>query len=351
MVMNCGVKNESTPDAFDFFDHGFSFDTTTSTFTTATSTATTELTKHMQLIGSITTAYAFSNDLNDPASDMFKYYAATVESDMTSIMMQSSIIKSVFLRVTGFRPIATSRNQRQVVTDTKAMAEFEANVQVPESAHINDVQGAVEAEIRSASADGFDSLGSDSFNTIGVISEVLTTTTSSTTSTTSTTTGKTILITHDSFFDLHGYHSSSRSTTRTSTTTSSITPKHTRTSTTPITTASTNTPSTTPSTTTTTSTYTTTTDTTTSKIISITKTPTNTTPTTTTHKITTRKAKSTKMSTTIATTSTTTTATTTIEAIPTTPINDSIITSSAATQNFFVSCNSFLLSFLIYVFQ
>ena len=122
--------------------------------------------------------------------------------------------------------------------------------------------------------------------------------------TTSTTTAKTTLITHDSFFDIHGYHSTTEISTTTRQTTTSIT--------------------TTPSTTS--------------------KTTTTATTTTTTPKNTTRKAKSTTMS-------TTTTATSTTATMPTTPTNGSVITSSAVSKVSFVSCNSFLLYFFIYVFQ
>ena len=159
--------------------------TTTTTSTTSTSTETTQL---MKLSGSITTAYAFSDDLKDPESDTFIEYATTVESEMTSIMMQSSMMKSVNLQVTGFQPVSASRKRRQAASDTRAMAEFEAIAEVPESASMNDVQGALEAEIQSASDDGFDSLDSYSFSTIGVLAEAITTTSASTKTTTSPTT-------------------------------------------------------------------------------------------------------------------------------------------------------------------
>ena len=216
MIMNCRVRNESTPDAFDVFDLGFSFTTTTTT--SITTTGSTQL---MQLSGSITTAYAFSDDLNDPESDTFIEYASTIESEMSSIMMQSSMMKSVDLQVTGFQPVSTSRKRRQAATDAKAKAEFEAIAQVPESASMDDVQAALEAEIQSASDDSFDSLDSDSFSTIGVVAEaIITTTPEATTTLPTTTTGSTTttsaIITHDSFYNLHGYNSTPDITTTSS---------------------------------------------------------------------------------------------------------------------------------------
>ena len=241
MLMECRVPQLSTRDAFDIYSNDLPEDvtgsvtpeppifTSTTASTTTTSNTTTESTQRMKLSGSITTAYAFSEDLNNPESDTFIEYAATVESEMTSIMMQSSMMKSVDLQVTGFQPVSGSRKRRQATTDAKAMAEFEAVVQVPESASMNEVQDALEAEIQSASDDGFDSLDSDSFNTIGVVAEAFITTTPTTktttatrtttyapTTTTSTTTTTSAIITHDTFYDLHGYHSTPVITTTSS---------------------------------------------------------------------------------------------------------------------------------------
>ena len=202
MELECRTRNESTPDAFDIF-HGGLVTTTTTTKTTTMKTA--ESTQYMKLTGSITTAYTFSDDLNDPESDMFKEYASTVESEMSSIMMKSSMMKLVTLKVTGFQEVSAARKRRQT-TATKAVAEFEAFAEVPEDVNMDDVQGAVQAEIQSASDEGLESLDSDSFNTIGVVVETTTTAIPTTTTTT------TSPITHDSFFDLHGYNSTTVTT-------------------------------------------------------------------------------------------------------------------------------------------
>ena len=164
-------------------------------------------TQLMTLNGSITTAYSFSNDLNNPESDLFKEYASTLELEMSSIMMRSSMMKSVDLQVTGFLEVSAAKKRRQATTTTtttitttittsiatpttvataKAIAEFEAFVEVSEDAVMEDVQGAVENEIQLATDEGLGSLDADSFNTIGVV--VATTTTTTTTSTTTTTT-------------------------------------------------------------------------------------------------------------------------------------------------------------------
>ena len=82
----------------------------------------------MTLTGSITTAYSFSDDLNDPESDLFKEYASTLESEMSSIMMRSSMMKSVDLQVTGFQEVSAARKRRQA-NETKAMDVFLAFVE------------------------------------------------------------------------------------------------------------------------------------------------------------------------------------------------------------------------------
>ena len=221
MLMECRVPLPLTPDACDIYSCDKTEDVTgsnppeppiyTTTFTTTTSTTITESTQLMKLSGSITTAYAFSNDLNDPESDMFIEYATTVESEMTSIMMQSSMMKSVDLQVTGFQPVSASRKRRQVVTDAKAKAQFEATAQVPESASMNDVQDALEAKIQSASDDWFESLDSESFNTVGVVAEAIITTTPTISTTLPTTTTSSTTTT-----PFHGYHSTPLITTTSS---------------------------------------------------------------------------------------------------------------------------------------
>ena len=194
MILECRVPLPSTPDAFDIFTMAKSIGNisepleTTAEPTTYAELTTTKPTQFMKLTGSITTAYSFSDDLNDPESEMFKEYASTLESEMSSIMMRSSMMKSVDLQVTGFQEVSAGRKRRQA-SDTKAMAEFEAFAQVSEDAAMEDVQGAVENEIQSAKDEGLVSLDADSLNTIGVV--VATTITSTTSTTTATTTAMT----------------------------------------------------------------------------------------------------------------------------------------------------------------
>ena len=195
IFMECRVPLLSTADVFDIYSSS-SIDLPTSTVTTTTTTArittgtNTESTQYMKLTGSITTAYTFSDDLNDPESDMFKEYASTVESEMSSIMMRSSMVKSINMKVTGFQAVqaVSAARKRRQVEETKAMAEFEAFAEVLEDASLEDVQDAVESQIKSASDEELQSLDADSFNTIGVVVATTTTSTTSTASTTATST-------------------------------------------------------------------------------------------------------------------------------------------------------------------
>ena len=63
--------------------------------------------------GSITTSYTYSEELDDPTSERFERYAASVESQMTSIMMQSASVDSISTRVTSFEAAETGRRKRQ----------------------------------------------------------------------------------------------------------------------------------------------------------------------------------------------------------------------------------------------
>ena len=90
----------------------------------------------MKFTESITTAYSFSDDLNDPKSDLFKEYASTLEPEMSQIMMTCSMMKSIDLQVTSFQAISAA-------SETKAMAVFEADAEVAKDAAMEDVQGAV----------------------------------------------------------------------------------------------------------------------------------------------------------------------------------------------------------------
>ena len=65
------------------------------------------------ITGSITTSYTYSDELNDPTSELFERYAASVESEMTSIMMQSASVDSISTRVTSFVEAENRRRRRQ----------------------------------------------------------------------------------------------------------------------------------------------------------------------------------------------------------------------------------------------
>ena len=121
--------------------------------------------------GSITTAYTYSDDLEDPTSEQFQRTAATVESEMTSIMMQSDSVDSVSTRVTSFEP-AERRRRREAESsaETSAMAKanFEAVAEVSDDASGDDIGTALEDEIQDAINDGNDVLlGAGSFTTSG----------------------------------------------------------------------------------------------------------------------------------------------------------------------------------------
>ena len=312
MILECRVPLPSTPDAFDIFTMARSIGNisepleTTAEPTTYAELTTTQPTQFMKLTGSITTAYSFSDDLNDPESEMFKEYASTLESEMSSIMMRSSMMKSVDLQVTGFQEVSAGRKRRQA-SDTKAMAEFEAFAQVSEDAVMEDVQGAVETEIQSATDEGLESLDADSFNTIGVVvATTITSTTSTTTATTTTLTTTTVATTTTT--------AETMTTTKAPTTTTTI--ATTTTVATTTTTTETTTATKAPITTTTTATKTTATTTTTSIL-----TTTNATKTTTTTNSTTTTTLETTKTLATKTTATSTTAATTISTPELAPIS------------------------------
>ena len=273
MILECREPLPSTPDAFDIFtmataqwqpDH----DSVPTETTTTVPTTTTEPTQYMTLTGSITTAYSFSDDLNDPESDLFKEYASTLESEMSSIMMRSSMMKSVDLQVTGFQEVSAARKRRQATetttttttttttiattttaATTKAIADFEAFAEVSEDAVMEDVQGAVENEIQSATDEGLESLDADSFNTIGVVVATTTTTTTTITTTTTTTTAATTTTTVATMTTTTVATTTTTTVPTTTTTTKAATTTATTTTTTTIATTSTTTVATTTKTT------------------------------------------------------------------------------------------------------
>ena len=187
--MECRVPLPSTPDAFDIYSPVAPTPvppTTTATTTRTTTRTTTTSTQYIKLIGSIKTVFSFSIDLIDSESDLFKGYASTLESEMSSIIMRSSIMESVDLRVIGFSEVSAARKRRQATTitttlipvaittittpaTTKAMAVFEALAEITEDAILEDVEGAVENEIKSATVEELGSLDADSFDIIGAV--------------------------------------------------------------------------------------------------------------------------------------------------------------------------------------
>ena len=160
MLLECRAPLPSTPDAFDIYSP------------TIAPTTTTAPSQYMKLTGSITTVYSFSIDLIDPESDLFKGYASTLQSEISSIIMRSSMMESVYLQVTGFSAVSAARKRRQattITTTTKAMAVFEAFAEVAADAVLGDVEGAVENEMKSATDEELESLDADSFNIIGAV--------------------------------------------------------------------------------------------------------------------------------------------------------------------------------------
>ena len=272
------------------------------------------LTKTVIVTGSITTAYSYSEDLGDATSDLFKQYAATVESEMTTIMLRSEKVTSVTMRVTSFEAVAVAvgRRRRQVETAAKAKANFEADAQVPEDTPADEVGTALEDEIKNANDDGNEALDSESFDTARANAEDLTTTTVAKTTTTAATTSTTAATTTTTIA------TTTTTTAATTTTTVATTTSNAVSTTTTTTAASTITTTTAASTTTTTVATTTTTvadDTTTTTTTTVAPTttttvaPTSTTVTTTTKTATTTTTTTTTTSTTAVTTKTTTTTT------------------------------------------
>ena len=265
------------------------------------------MTKTVVITGSITTAYRYEEALGDPTSALFQEYAATVEREMTTIMLRSSTVTSITMKVTKFVLVTGGRRRRQAPTDAKAKAEFEAEAEVPEDTPADDVGTALEDEVKKASDDGNEALDSASFNTVGVAAEDVTTTAATTTTTAAPTTTTTTTTS-----------TTTTSTEATTTTTAATTTTTTKTTTT-VTTTTTTTTSAADSTTTTKAATTTTTSstvapttTTVTTTITTTTAPTTTTPppTTTTSTVTTKSTIATTTTTTTTKAPTTTTSTT-----------------------------------------
>ena len=77
--------------------------------------------KTVGISGSIRTSYAYSDELDDPTSELFERYAASVESEMTSIMMQSASVDSISTRVTSFEAAETGRRKRQAKVEFRGL--------------------------------------------------------------------------------------------------------------------------------------------------------------------------------------------------------------------------------------
>ena len=166
--------------------HSTTQSSTQAPITTSGTSMIPDSTQTLTLTGSIQTAYDFSDDLNDPESDLFKEYAVRVESEMGWIMSRSPIMKSVEVKVIGFKPVQVTRKRRQAIGNKKAVAEFAALAEVPENVEIEDVQTAVETEIQSASDEVFESLDTSSLSEISLIVATTQSSTSTNTSPTNT---------------------------------------------------------------------------------------------------------------------------------------------------------------------
>ena len=88
--------------------------------------------------------------------------------------MTCSMMKSIDLQVTSFQAISAARKRRQA-SETNAVAVFEAFAEVSADAVLEDVEGAVENEIKSAANEELESLDADSFNIIGAVVGTITT--------------------------------------------------------------------------------------------------------------------------------------------------------------------------------
>ena len=120
--------------------------------------------KFVDVTGSVTTAYSFSDDLSDPNSPRFQRYAANIENEMNAIMLQSDSVDSITTMVTSFEPAEDERRRRETGTYVKAKANFEAVAEVSADISADDIGTALEDEVDKAIDDGNDVLlETDSF--------------------------------------------------------------------------------------------------------------------------------------------------------------------------------------------
>ena len=114
----------------------------------------------------------------DPSSlTLAKTYAATVVSDMKTIIMRSSQVTATTLQVTEFVEVTQSARRRRD-TESKAKAVIAGEATVPLASTVEDVQNDVQNTVSTATDDDFESLDVSSFASSEVrAAEVETTTT------------------------------------------------------------------------------------------------------------------------------------------------------------------------------
>ena len=121
--------------------------------------------KFVDVTGSVTTAYSYSDDLSDPNSQRFQMYAANIENEMNAIMLQSDSVDSITTTVTSFEPADDGRRRREAGEYVNAKANFEAVAEVAADSSADGVGTALENEVDKSIDDGNDVLlETDSFS-------------------------------------------------------------------------------------------------------------------------------------------------------------------------------------------
>ena len=115
-----------------------------------------------------------------------KTYAATVVSDMKTIIMRSSQVTATTIQVTAFEEVTTvvSSSRRRRETDSKAKAVIAGEATVPLNSTVDEVQNDIQETVSTATDDDFESLDVESFASSQVVAEEVTTTTQTIKSTT-----------------------------------------------------------------------------------------------------------------------------------------------------------------------
>ena len=120
--------------------------------------------KFVDITGSVTTAYSYSDDLSDPNSQRFQMYAANIENEMNAIMLQSDSVNAITTTVTSFEPADDGRRRREAGEYVNAKANFEAVAEVSPDSSADHVGAALEDEVDKSIDDGNDVLlETDSF--------------------------------------------------------------------------------------------------------------------------------------------------------------------------------------------